>query len=404
MYGIVLEGGGARGSYQIGVWQALKELGIEYSAVVGSSVGALNGAMMVQGEFEKALQVWSEINPSKVINLEEAVYEKIKHSDFTLDSGKEIFKYIRSVIKDRGIDIAPLRELVAECIDEEKIRGSGLLLGMVTVSLSDLSPLEIFIDDIPPGKLVDYLMASANLPVFKIDRVDGKLFLDGGFYNNLPIDMLERKGYKDIIAVRLNSFGIKKKVDEEKLNITYINPSEDLGTLLDFSNERARRNIQVGYYDALRVFKGYKGKKYYLEIDLSEEYFFNLFLRLEGERLEQFFEEFNLPAGMPQRRYIFEKLIPMVAQLMEVSSESPYETIALCLLERMAEKLEIERLKVYQWDELLAEAAGRYSGEEKSIQLKTPKIFKGSDLVYKVAKSQILDRVGELLFFRQDEV
>ena len=50
MYGIVLEGGGAGGSYQVGAWQAIKELGLEFGGVAGTSVGALNGAMILQGD------------------------------------------------------------------------------------------------------------------------------------------------------------------------------------------------------------------------------------------------------------------------------------------------------------------------------------------------------------------
>jgi NTE family protein len=69
MYGIVLEGGGARGAYQVGAWKALRELGIDYQGVAGTSVGALNGAMMVQGDFNKTLEVWSDITPSKVVNI-----------------------------------------------------------------------------------------------------------------------------------------------------------------------------------------------------------------------------------------------------------------------------------------------------------------------------------------------
>ena len=48
---VVLAGGGSRGAYQIGVWKALRELGIEYQLVTGTSVGALNGVLMVQGDF-----------------------------------------------------------------------------------------------------------------------------------------------------------------------------------------------------------------------------------------------------------------------------------------------------------------------------------------------------------------
>ena len=49
-YAIALEGGGAKGAYEVGVWRALDEAGVRFDAVAGTSVGALNGAMMVMGE------------------------------------------------------------------------------------------------------------------------------------------------------------------------------------------------------------------------------------------------------------------------------------------------------------------------------------------------------------------
>ena len=61
MFGLVLEGGGAKGAYQIGAWKALKELGIDIKGVAGTSVDALNGAMIVQDDFEKAYEVWHDV-------------------------------------------------------------------------------------------------------------------------------------------------------------------------------------------------------------------------------------------------------------------------------------------------------------------------------------------------------
>ena len=49
MLAVVLSGGGAKGAYQIGVWRALRKLNIKYDIITGTSVGALNGAMMVTG-------------------------------------------------------------------------------------------------------------------------------------------------------------------------------------------------------------------------------------------------------------------------------------------------------------------------------------------------------------------
>src|SRR5699024_11181441 len=59
--GLVLAGGGARGSYQVGVWRALDELGWTAGAVTGTSVGCLNGAMYVLGQYETARDMWLTI-------------------------------------------------------------------------------------------------------------------------------------------------------------------------------------------------------------------------------------------------------------------------------------------------------------------------------------------------------
>ena len=54
VYAIALEGGGARGAYQVGVWRALEEAGIRYNAVSGTSVGAINGALMAMRDLNQA--------------------------------------------------------------------------------------------------------------------------------------------------------------------------------------------------------------------------------------------------------------------------------------------------------------------------------------------------------------
>ena len=58
---LILAGGGAKGAYQIGVWKALKELKIKINAVIGNSVGALNGAFIAQNDIDKAIRLWKNI-------------------------------------------------------------------------------------------------------------------------------------------------------------------------------------------------------------------------------------------------------------------------------------------------------------------------------------------------------
>lgn len=57
---IVLAGGGSRGAYQLGVWKALREMGVDYQLVTGTSVGALNGTLMVQQDYEKGMSGMGE--------------------------------------------------------------------------------------------------------------------------------------------------------------------------------------------------------------------------------------------------------------------------------------------------------------------------------------------------------
>ena len=64
---VVLSGGGARGAYQAGAWKALRELDYQFDIVTGTSVGALNAAMMASGDFDRAITLWQEISPEAVL-------------------------------------------------------------------------------------------------------------------------------------------------------------------------------------------------------------------------------------------------------------------------------------------------------------------------------------------------
>lgn len=61
-YGLVLAGGGAKGVYQIGAWKALRELGIAVDCVVGTSVGAMNGALVALGLYDEAEALWKSMS------------------------------------------------------------------------------------------------------------------------------------------------------------------------------------------------------------------------------------------------------------------------------------------------------------------------------------------------------
>lgn len=193
MYGLVLEGGGAKGAYHIGAYKAIKDMNIEIGGVAGTSVGALNGAAIAQDDFEKAYELWYNMCYSKVMNADDIEMKKLKKGKLTKEDIKSLSERIKGVINEKGIDVTPLKDLLFELVDEDKIRNSGKDFGIVTVSLTDLKPLELYIEDIPEGKLVEYLLASAYFPAFKKEKINGKMYIDGGIYNNLPINLLSNK-------------------------------------------------------------------------------------------------------------------------------------------------------------------------------------------------------------------
>ncbi|EOD01217.1 patatin-like phospholipase family protein [Caldisalinibacter kiritimatiensis] len=398
MYGLVLEGGGAKGAYQIGVWKALRELGIEIKGVVGTSVGALNGAMIIQDDFDKAYELWSEITPSKVIKIDDELVDKFKNLDIKSEDIRYLLKHLKVFIGDKGIDISPLKELLKVNINEDIIRQSNKDFGIVTISLTDMKPMELYIEDIPKGKLINYLIASSSLPVFKREKLDGKFFLDGGFYNNLPANLLISKGYKDLIMVRLNSMGRIPKVNEDGLNIINIKPIEDLGRVLDFSGNRARRNIKLGYFDTLKVLQGLKGIKYYINLEQEKDYFKEHLLNLSEATVNKIGEILGIHEKIPYRRKLFEHIIPRLIELLDIDKNSSYEDIIVSLYEIAAERYDIERFKVYTLEEFKDNILEKFIDTNTSNYREIPSIFKQSDLIVKAFRKDILNKiVDELL-------
>ncbi|HHY77724.1 MAG TPA: patatin-like phospholipase family protein [Clostridiales bacterium] len=351
-YGLVLGGGGAKGSYEIGVWKALRELEIPLIAVAGTSVGALNGAMIIQNDYDKALKLWTSISIEAIINMNKATSVFEPH-----DIKEEIVKLVKAVINSGGLDAAPLKKLLLEIIDEQKIRNSHMDFGIVTFSLTDLKPITLFKEDIPEGKMVDYLLASASFPAFRPMEINGKKFIDGAVYDNIPVSlMLQRKIY-DVIAVDISGVGRVRKVKDRDLNIIRIKNSEDLGPLLAFDVERVKRNIEIGYYDTMKAFGKYKGKYYYLtdtnsSIKLDENH-----VRLAYSLLGIDWDK----RQSPQNRFIIYKLI---RNLKKYSHDGKFRNtggVILAAAEITAEVMGIERLKEYTSDDLISMIIEHYN-------------------------------------------
>ncbi|MGL4606074.1 MAG: patatin-like phospholipase family protein [Eubacteriaceae bacterium] len=347
-FGLVLSGGGAKGAFEMGVWKALRESKIDIGAVVGTSVGALNAALVAQNDFEKSMDFWSHISIDQVLNLTKQMtnksvdrWQNVEFSIFKAEFLKDLF--------DGGLDISPLRENLTRLISEDAIRKSPIRFGLVTVDLTSLAPRELMIEDIPKGKLIDYLLASAALPVFQKQEIDGKTYIDGGFFDNVPINLISKIGYNKIISVEFPAPGFRQTIKEKNLSLTTIENSELLGGILDFDIKTIHHSIQLGYLDAMRSLSLLEGKHFYLDVSQKS----------------RILEKFNATLGKPLTTPTQEEKIKILLGIKDAISREDRLTLItnlmnttvfknrslpLSLLEITGKNLEIPRLEKYSID------------------------------------------------------
>lgn len=298
-YGLVLAGGGAKGVYQLGAWKAMRELGIKFSVVAGVSIGSINGALIAADCYDKAVELWSCASVDKGVKIAGELKDPEK-----LFSLKNAGVLLKEIMRNKGIDASPTKDFLLQFIDEEKVRRSPVKFGMVTFNLSEFVPVEIFIDKIPEGELVDFLLASSKVPgVSKIGPDDDR-YLDGGVYDNAPIALLRKNGYNRIIVVDISSIkGLAHKSDMTNAEFVYIRPFdiEDLGAAFDFSEEMYEKRLNMGYLDTRKAFGYLSGRQFYFEPAV----FMQMVAEYGADALEQL-EALGAELGM-ERFVIYEK-------------------------------------------------------------------------------------------------
>ena len=253
---LVLAGGGARGSYQVGVWRALTELGWKPDLITGTSVGSLNGAMFALDLYETARDMWLSIRSQDVMELPE------QDADLS-----ELHRFLREVVRQGGMDVTPLEEIVERVLDEDALRASPIDFGLVTVEQRGLRPRELPLKDIPRGKVKDYLLASAAcFPALRAHSIDGVNYLDGGYRDNMPTALAQKMGADELLCVDLEGVGITRP-NRTGLPTTLVKSYWELGDILHFDPDTARRNIELGYYDTRRAMGYLRGCAYAVSCD-----------------------------------------------------------------------------------------------------------------------------------------
>lgn len=374
-YGIVLEGGGAKGAYQIGAWKALREAGVRIKGIAGASVGSLNGALICMDDLEKAEDIWKNIEYSRVMDVSDETIKALKKKDFKALNMQEILNSGFQFIKDGGFDVTPLKNLIADVVgDESRIRESDRELFAMTYSVSEHKELAVDVKSGEEGSVKDMLLASAYFLAFKNEKLGGKRYRDGGGFNNVPLGVLLDKGYEDIIVIRIYGWGF----DSEKVtkipdgaNVYHIAPRQDLGGILEFDKKQSRKNMTLGYYDAKRFLYGLAGRIYYIDAPGSEPYYFDKMMS-ELELLKIYVEEDldqETRESLKGYRMFTETLFPRMAVEFKLKDDWNYRDLYIAILEDLAKRLKINRFQIYTVDRLIGKIMMKLHSLDSRIPL-----------------------------------
>ena len=252
---LVLSGGGSKGAYQIGAYRALRKLGKNPEIVTGTSVGAINGFLITQGDLYKAFKLWKNISFSTIYD--ENDFEECNNKKIT-----GIYKeYVKTFISEGGMDISKLINLINELYEPKRFFSSPIDFGLVTYNYTKNKPVVITKKELKENNVKDYVIASATCyPAFKPYKINNELYIDGGYYDNLPINLAIDLGADEIIAVDLGAIGAKKDPKND-IPIIKISPRNKIVSFLVFDKSKSREALHFGYNDTMKTFGKLDGDK-----------------------------------------------------------------------------------------------------------------------------------------------
>lgn len=258
---LVLAGGGTRGVYQVGVIEALKQIGQDdWNIITGTSVGALNAAMLVQGDFDRMVDMYEHLEADQIVNGYVPNPEDMNIASFIKD-WESFVPSLKLWIRDRGVDISPFKENMAKYYVPERFFASDIDFGCITATAKGHSAVYVTKDMMKENGL-QWLIASASAyPAFPMMNIDGTDYIDGGYFDNFPIDFALRLGAEQVIAIDLECTPTHiSYVGRE--NIVYIRPHQEFFSFLDFDKSKMDRARRHGYLDAMKVFGTLYGERY----------------------------------------------------------------------------------------------------------------------------------------------
>ena len=203
---LVLQGGGALGAYQVGVYEALHEAGVEPEWVIGTSIGAINAALIAGNPVERRLdrlrEFWARVEQGAGPDLGRfwtglanvptnlATILQGNAAFFTPNHFAWLSPHVPLGIERASYyTTAPLRETLSGLVDLEhcKEHRTRLTVGAVNARTGAMR----YFDSRDEQLRIDHVLASGALPpAFPAVRIDGDPYWDGGIYSNTPVEVV----------------------------------------------------------------------------------------------------------------------------------------------------------------------------------------------------------------------
>lgn len=295
--GLVLTGGGAKGAYQAGALTYLAELGLEPHIIAGTSIGAINGAVLASHQpFEQGVrrlnQFWTQLgqvpilrpNPGAIIHTLNYAAQTFLP---TLRQWMLDFLIQEGLMKDNTaiFDPTPIEQLLRQVVNPSELR-RGIELWVTVFPSLKIPGLDydwlldlvraytgtdahwLCVQDFADASTIyNLLIASTALPLaFPSREVNGQFYVDGCLADNVPLRALAARGCTHVIVIHLRNGSVWSRHDFTDQTVIEIRPEQCINksdtpviglvdSWLDFSAERIAELKQRGYEDARRCLK-----------------------------------------------------------------------------------------------------------------------------------------------------
>lgn len=267
---IVFAGGGGKGAFQIGVWEALVQCGLDraFNCVIGTSVGALNGALFSQGNLTVAKRVWQSISQEVILPID---LERFSNGG-AIATQRNLESLLRMNLRPNGFRISTY-VCCSRVLNKSTKMPNSLRRVSTTFAGLDLNedccPEYIRLNDVPTiDQQIKYLLASSALPIaYDAVEIDGAYYRDGGILElyNFPYQRALDLGYQKVLAISLEQ-GVSRWEHFDGQKIFFLHPFESLGNLVDGTIDFNPANVLK------RINMGYETAKYYQkELELFRE-------------------------------------------------------------------------------------------------------------------------------------